>query len=104
MHSERSELHRSSRAGFFRARVDRRGGDGVGCEGSAAGFLVDVTGRSGITGTGLEPSGDADSDAGTGGTGTGVEAVGTGGSCFSGFQGSQFATFQGGAFTLSLIF
>ena len=81
MHSERNELHRSSRAGFFCTWVDRRGGDGVGCEGSTAGFLVDVTGRSSITDW-LEHSGDADSDAGTGGTGTGVEAVVTGDSCF----------------------
>ena len=48
---------------------------GVGCEGSAAGFLVDVAGRSGITDTGLEPSVDADS---------GVEAVGAGDGCSSG--------------------
>ena len=78
MHSEQSGLHRSSRTGFFRTRVDVRGGDGVGCEDSAAGFLVDVTGRSGITDARLEPSEDADSGTGTGGTGTGVETVGTG--------------------------
>ena len=77
MHSEQSGLHRSSRTGFFRTRVDVRGGDGVGCEDSAAGFLVDVTGRSGITDARLEPSEDADSGTGTGGTGTGVETVGT---------------------------
>ena len=84
MHSEQSGLHRSSRTGFFRTRVDARGGDGVGFEDSAAGFLTDVTGRSGITDARLEPSDDADSDTGTGGTGTGVEAVGTGDSCSSG--------------------
>ena len=78
MHSEQSGLHRSSRTGFFRTRVDVRGGDGVGCEDSAAGFLTDVTGRSGITDARLEPFDDADSGTGTGGTGTGVEAVGTG--------------------------
>ena len=98
MHSEQNGLHRSSRTGFFLTRVDVRGGDGVGCEDSAAGFLVDVTGRSGITDARLEPSEDADSGTGTvgtgtgvetvgtgtGGTGTGVEAVGTGDSCSSG--------------------
>ena len=73
----------SSRDGCFRRRVDRRGSGGVGCEGLAAGFLVDDTGRRGITDTGLEPSGDADSGAGTVGAGTGVEAVGTGDSCSS---------------------
>ena len=39
---------------------------------------ADVAGRRGITDTGLEPSGDADSGAGTAGAGTGVEAVGAG--------------------------
>ena len=66
--------------GCFCTRVDRhcQGSGGVSCEGSASDFLVDVAGRSGITDTGLEPSGDADSGAGTAGAGTGVEAVGTG--------------------------
>ena len=61
--------------GCFRTWVDChcQGSGGVSCEGSASDFLVDVAGRSGITDTGLEPSGDADSGAGT----TGVEAVGT---------------------------
>ena len=59
--------------GCFRTRVDRQGSGGVSCEGSASDFLVDVASMSGITDTGLEPSGDADSGAGT----TDVEAVGT---------------------------
>ena len=69
MHSQRNELHRSSRAGCFDTWVDRQGSSGVGCEGSAAGFLADVAGRSGITDTvtELEPSVDANSGAGTAG-------------------------------------
>ena len=77
MRSEWNELHRSSLAGCFRTRVNRQGSGGVGGEGSASDFLVGVAGRSGITDTGLEPTGDADSGAGTTGAGTGVEAVGT---------------------------
>ena len=84
MHSEWNELHRSSRTGCFCTQVDHQGSGGVGCKGSAADFPVDLTGRSGITDTGLEPSVDADSGAGTAGAGTGVEAVGTGDGCSSG--------------------
>ena len=67
MHSQQNELHRSSQAGCFHTWVDHQGSSGVGCEGSAAGFLVDVTGRSGIIDTELEPSVDANSGAGTAG-------------------------------------
>ena len=72
VHSERNEFHRSSQTGCFHTWVNCWGSGGISCEGSAAGFLVDVAGRSGITDTGLEPSRDADSGAGTTGAGTGV--------------------------------
>ena len=84
VHSERDMLHQSSRVGCFRTWVERWGSGGVGCEGSAASFMVDVAGRSGITNTELEPSVYADFGAVTSGAGTGVDAVGAGDGCSSG--------------------
>ena len=94
MHSEWNELHGFSWVGCFHTRVERRGSGGVGCEGSAAGFLADVAGRSGITDTGLEVEPSEMLTLvllTTAGAGTGVEAVGAGDGCSSGVCPREFA-------------